>query len=162
MNKKHQRTKIILKVLGIIFLIAGLTFLIWGIVDFSIKFGDFDSGVPKIWLLGIGIPLTFIGSVCTIFGFRKEVINYVKNESMHTIKDAYRDLKPEMRDFVNTVTKTETGEDKIMCSNCGNWNEPDAKFCKGCGKPLVKEKCPNCGAEVDHDAKFCSHCGHRM
>ena len=90
------------------------------------------------------------------------MMDYAKNESMKTIKDAYSDLKPEVRDFVNTVTKTETGEDKIMCTNCGNWNEPNAKFCKGCGKPLTKSECPNCGAKIDADSKFCTKCGHKL
>ena len=162
MNKKHKRTKTILKVLGIIFLLIGLSLMIWGATDFIMKFSTESKEMPKIWLMGIGIPFIFIGSVCSMFGWRKEVMNYVKNDSMPTIKDAYKDLQPELRDFAKTVTQTPTGEDKIMCINCGVWNDPEAKFCKGCGKQLTKRKCPNCGHDVDADSRFCTNCGHKM
>ena len=60
------------------------------------------------------------------------------------------------------VSMAETG---CVCT-CGQRNEPDAKFCIGCGKPVEQlteqstlKFCTNCGAEVADDARFCTNCG---
>lgn len=46
---------------------------------------------------------------------------------------------------------------------CGNVNDPDAKFCDECGKKrTVKKVCPNCNMENDDDAKFCRRCGEKF
>ena len=36
----------------------------------------------------------------------------------------------------------------VNCMNCGEPNPPGSKFCRKCGKPMVK-KCVNCGAVLD-------------
>lgn len=53
---------------------------------------------------------------------------------------------------------------QIVCQNCQALNDPDAKFCMQCGKPLStsaaeKVHCSNCGAEMKPDAAFCTQCG---
>jgi class 3 adenylate cyclase len=45
----------------------------------------------------------------------------------------------------------------VLCSNCGTYNPPTAKFCIGCASPLPR-KCTSCGAENLVRAKFCSEC----
>jgi RNA polymerase subunit RPABC4/transcription elongation factor Spt4 len=57
-----------------------------------------------------------------------------------------------------------TGPQEIMikCQECGALTAQDAKFCKECGKPMVKAgtmKCPKCGMAIPADAKFCKECG---
>lgn len=43
-----------------------------------------------------------------------------------------------------------------LCPDCGLLNETRAKYCTGCGLPLV---CPRCGAARTRLAKFCIECG---
>jgi hypothetical protein len=52
----------------------------------------------------------------------------------------------------------------VLCQNCQTVNDPDAKFCMQCGKPLStstaeKVHCSNCGAEMKPNAAFCTRCG---
>lgn len=49
----------------------------------------------------------------------------------------------------------------VNCMYCGEPNPPASKYCRKCGKPLVK-KCVNCGAVLDMDAKYCNTCGVRV
>jgi len=44
------------------------------------------------------------------------------------------------------------------CSSCKRSNRAGARFCSGCGSPLVP-RCPACGAELLVDARFCDSCG---
>jgi class 3 adenylate cyclase len=44
------------------------------------------------------------------------------------------------------------------CSQCKESNRPEARFCDGCGTPLVLA-CAGCGAELRTQAKFCDGCG---
>ncbi|MDQ3964756.1 MAG: AAA family ATPase, partial [Actinomycetota bacterium] len=44
------------------------------------------------------------------------------------------------------------------CPNCGELYPPFARFCPGCGSPLVGH-CAECGAALPADARFCSQCG---
>jgi len=48
----------------------------------------------------------------------------------------------------------------IQCPNCGTVNEPEARFCASCGKPIGMITCPYCGAMVEPDADFCEMCHH--
>lgn len=57
--------------------------------------------------------------------------------------------------------KTEKAPQPVNCKYCGELNPAGSKFCRKCGKPIVK-KCVNCGAELDMDAKFCNTCGVRV
>jgi hypothetical protein len=51
------------------------------------------------------------------------------------------------------------------CPHCKGRLAPGAKFCAGCGKPVVagagaaKKFCSGCGAQLAGGAKFCSGCG---
>lgn len=48
----------------------------------------------------------------------------------------------------------------MLCPNCGQENQEEAKFCLKCGKEVdVPTKCPSCGKEILQGALFCSGCG---
>lgn len=47
-----------------------------------------------------------------------------------------------------------------QCPYCGTVNEPEAKYCASCGKPLGASTCPYCGAGIDLDADYCEVCHH--
>ncbi len=49
----------------------------------------------------------------------------------------------------------------MVCSNCGESNAPDRKFCGECGAPLARV-CAVCGAANAVAAKFCGECGAPM
>ena len=46
----------------------------------------------------------------------------------------------------------------MNCVTCGRGNREGARFCDGCGKPLVP-RCAACGTEGRPEAQFCDACG---
>jgi hypothetical protein len=52
----------------------------------------------------------------------------------------------------------------MQCSNCGQENQEEARFCVKCGKSIDgsgngKIYCPSCGKENTQGVFFCAHCG---
>ncbi len=48
----------------------------------------------------------------------------------------------------------------MLCPNCGQENQEEAKFCLKCGKEVGgPERCSSCGKEIPQGALFCSGCG---
>jgi len=59
----------------------------------------------------------------------------------------------------------------VKCLTCGLENEPQVKFCVGCGRPIQRvnvadspqkpkpKYCPNCGCKLMPIQKFCIKCG---
>lgn len=48
----------------------------------------------------------------------------------------------------------------VECSQCGTGNRPQARFCGGCGAPMVVEiACPRCGSRNPGSQRFCDECG---
>jgi membrane protease subunit (stomatin/prohibitin family) len=45
------------------------------------------------------------------------------------------------------------------CARCGNPVPAGARFCPGCGAPLVAAACPRCQQPVPAGARFCPACG---
>jgi rRNA maturation endonuclease Nob1 len=80
------------------------------------------------------------------------------------------------------VKKTPQSPSNVVCSGCQTENPATAKFCVGCGAPLIKEDapsetpssttespsepdykiCPSCNQKNKPDAKFCIICGHKF
>ena len=61
-----------------------------------------------------------------------------------------------------------TAQTAKICPKCGRTNNPNAKFCAGCGNvmadmtppaPVSGKICPKCGTRNDDIAKFCFRCG---
>ena len=46
----------------------------------------------------------------------------------------------------------------MICPQCGNVNQEDARFCTRCGRPLSRI-CVVCGTANSPDARFCNQCG---
>jgi class 3 adenylate cyclase/tetratricopeptide (TPR) repeat protein len=46
----------------------------------------------------------------------------------------------------------------MTCHACGRPLDPSARFCAGCGTPVVG-RCSSCGAPLAGDARFCPSCG---
>jgi ribosomal protein L40E len=73
------------------------------------------------------------------------------------------------------------GQETVICPECQTQNPTTAKFCVGCGAPMVKEEtpidantetlteetedfkmCPSCNQKNKPNAKFCIICGHKF
>lgn len=155
-QRKHKRTKNILKVLGLLLLVTGIVFIVIGMADFFSSMGNF--GQPKkFWCLFIGFPAAAIGGMLTTMGFRREIASYTMRESTPVFNEAGKEIQPGVRAIANAVKNS----DKTICPTCGTENDKDSAFCKKCGAPLSK-KCPNCGADLDPDALFCDKCGTKL
>jgi membrane protease subunit (stomatin/prohibitin family) len=50
----------------------------------------------------------------------------------------------------------------VACPSCHAANQPSAKFCAECGKPMTGVACPNCKVQNAPGAKFCSDCGTKL
>jgi serine/threonine protein kinase len=51
----------------------------------------------------------------------------------------------------------------MKCPNCNTDNPENAKFCRGCAKPLVPQSiCPKCGYENIPGSNFCNQCAHPL
>src|SRR5687767_10829648 len=46
----------------------------------------------------------------------------------------------------------------MECPACAQHNRDSARFCDGCGAPLIRV-CPGCGVEARPSARFCDACG---
>ena len=159
MDPKHNEKKLKLRRIGIALLVVGGIFSAVGFIDFFAAFAG--MGMPKLfWCLFIGFPLLGFGGMLLKVSYVRETAQYLKDESVPVTKDLYRDLKPEIKDFVNTLRGKDT-EEEVICPRCGTRNDSDNNFCKECGEELNK-KCPYCGETLDSNSNFCGRCGKRL
>ncbi|MFR1983311.1 MAG: hypothetical protein ACLS4Z_05910 [Christensenellaceae bacterium] len=89
-ERRHNATKKVLKIVGIICIVTGCIFAAIGFIDF---FGAMGNGMPtKFWCLFIGFP-TAIGIMITMFAF-KENFPLRKNESVPVINETGAKFRP--------------------------------------------------------------------
>ena len=66
----------------------------------------------------------------------------------------------------NSLNGNHNGNSNPVTGACAACNTPlpqGAKFCPGCGKPVVANSfCTNCGNQVPQGAKFCPNCGKQI
>jgi RNA polymerase subunit RPABC4/transcription elongation factor Spt4 len=166
----HNAVRDALRVVGPVIALTGLGFMIVGAVDFFRTFGSF--GPPKLfWCLFVGMPLLFVGSVLSSYGYLGRVARYVAEETAPVGKDTFNYVARGTREGVRTVAGAIGqglregglgGESQTMvrCHKCNALAPAEAKFCGQCGQSLGKTKlCPNCHELNDPDAKFCDNCG---
>ena len=155
---KHAKNKKILKVIGIILLIAGVCCAVTGFVDMGLSMRRME--MPRLFfLLIIGFPSIGIGGMLTLMGFRKEVATYIKNESVPVFNEASEEMKPGISAVASAVKEGVTAS--VTCPACGESNTEGSNFCRKCGKPL-SSVCPRCGATVAPDSFFCPKCGEKL
>ena len=158
MNNSHNKTKKILKIVGISMLVVGAVFTLIGFINFFSTFGSFDS--PDLfWCSFVGLPLLGFGGMITLFAFKGEIAKYVKNESVPVANEAAEELKPAIKSVVSAA-KEAIAEESLPCPKCGEKNDIDSKFCKNCGTAF-SVVCPSCGNSTDA-GKFCNHCGKEL
>lgn len=142
--------------LGVIFLISGIIMMAIGMGSFFISFGSFES--PKYFFLTfVSMPFIFVGAVFLSLGYMKSYASYTSNELRPIAKDNINYIVDGTKESIGSLI-SETKSEKIKCSNCGEYNDKDAKFCDNCGKTLIKI-CRYCHEDNDGNAKFCKNCG---
>lgn len=159
---RHAKIKRTLKTIGFILLGAGIVLDIVFFVDMFTS-----EGMPQLFFLGIiGLPMTAFGAMFLIWGYQREISRYAKNEGVPIVNDAAQELKPAVKAVAEAVKEAD-GEAKVdkgkttVCPACGKVNQPQNKFCDGCGARLYKI-CPACGAKQDADDVFCGECGAKL
>ena len=152
-------TKKKLKIIGIIALGAGLVLSAAGLINFFMSFGS--SKPPKLFfLLFIGFPLIGIGVSVLSFAFKREILNYTKNESVPVINDASGELSPAIKNVANALNDVKESK-TVKCPVCNSDNSSGSKFCGNCGASLTA-LCPSCGKENPAGSNFCNHCGKKL
>lgn len=155
---KHAKNKKILKVIGIILLIAGVCCAVTGFVDMGLSIRRME--MPSLFfLLMIGFPCIAIGASLTLMGFRREMATYIKNESTPVFNEMNTEIKPGISAIAGAVKEGFTAS--VVCPECGETNTAGSNFCRKCGKPL-SSVCPRCNAEVAADSSFCPECGEKL
>lgn len=150
-NKKTNRTKLGLKVLGFIFTAGGLTCTVIGSASFFSALGSGE--LPTLfWLLIAGLPMLTIGASLLTFGFRKEL-----SATAIQIARAGENSPIEPAPLPEQTPKKAT----LRCPECGAENDAELNFCERCGSELTKP-CPHCGKPVGAHAAFCGHCGKKI
>ena len=153
-NKSHKRTKMILRAVGLVLIIGGITLTIIGFMHF----GDFDS---KLFMLTMaGLPCTGVGIGLTLSSFSQNIARYVKNEQVPVLNEFAQDISPAVQTYAASVKDGLTADAKTACE-CGASNDSTAKFCSNCGKALQKA-CVSCGKQLTMQDKFCPECGTKI
>lgn len=84
------------------------------------------------------------------------------NAMAGAMNDALRQSKEGATSTAQSQNSAATAAATVKCPNCGNQNNPAAKFCNECGTKLGPATCPNCQTELPSGAKFCNECGHKI
>ncbi|HJA95474.1 MAG TPA: zinc ribbon domain-containing protein [Firmicutes bacterium] len=164
-NKKTNRTKLGLKVLGFIFTAGGLTCTVIGSASFFSALGSGE--LPTLfWLLIAGLPMLTIGASLLTFGFRKELsataIQIARaGENSPTV--AAQTVREGENSPIEPAPLPEQTPKKatLRCPECGAEYDAELNFCEQCGSELTKP-CPHCGKPVGAHAAFCGHCGKKI
>lgn len=143
----HEERKKALQALGIGLMLGGGLFALIGGIDFFSAFGS-DASPKLYWMLFIGLPVAGLGARLAGFGYMREITRYGAGEVVPVAKSAL--------DYLKDPDTSEA--ELIRCPYCSVANEPDAKFCDSCGKPLG-QICSSCGTHNDADSRFCDNCG---
>lgn len=172
----HEAKRARLSTVALGLLVVGVPLGLIGLWRFA---GPFLSGGPPDLNFGraaTGMFLAFAGAVMTMIGLQLlflanagKVLRYQAGEALPVAMDATRHAAPVGQEVARGMARAVregwdgAGEEtlagpKVMHS-CGSLNDPDDRFCKGCGAPLADQLCPSCMARNDPDAKFCAHCG---
>lgn len=172
-DPRHDETRWVLRVVGVVLVIAGAILVLIGLLDFFASFGSF--GPPR--LLGCafaGLVLLGIGVVICRYAFLGAVVRYVAGEVAPVATDTLEYVGEGAAEGIEAVaeaigrgphTAPEESEDESFgdptCPACRTPNAPDARFCKQCGAQL-RRKCAHCGGTSPPDATFCDDCGRRL
>jgi len=177
-NPGHRGIRDKLRVIGPMVFVVGIALIIFGIVNLVMGGGSFGSAKYVLFVFA-GMPLLFVGSVMSMYGYMGKVARYAAGEMAPVGKDTFNYVADGTQEGVKAFAGAlgeglseglggglgvgaVAGGVKVRCHKCNELLEDDAKFCSGCGAAITKSKaCPKCSELNDPDAKFCDNCGHR-
>ncbi len=160
-NPGHSRVRGVLRTVGPILALAGVVCLAIAIIDFARAFGNMSHQPSRFWMFFLGLPLLFVGSTLSMFGFMGAVFRFAAQEQAPVAADTFNYVAGEtqegVRDVVSAIREGMTDEAKV-CRACGADNDASARFCDGCGERFERT-CPACKTANGADAAFCDSCG---
>ena len=157
---------LVLLVVGTVCSLTGLGLFLSNFFTFGIQMGRAVVGIVMFagggMMAVVGLQLTMLGNLGTI-------ARYLAGEQLPVARDVARHAAPTVGEFAREVARS-TAEgwqegaglpepDAKVRHDCGTWNDPSDRFCKGCGAPLEGLVCPSCRAVNDQDARYCDACG---
>lgn len=121
---RNHATRNVLRVLGVVLLVAGLYLMITGVSQFVDDWNseNVDGGPGPILKAGAGGFLMIFGLGALNAGFLGAQARYAAGETMPVVKDSM--------DYV-------TERPGPFCSKCGVRNDAEARFCDACGAALA-------------------------
>jgi hypothetical protein len=175
MRSQHEGVRTTLKILGPLFILAGVVLIVFGIQEVqkadqerderwkrqSKEFMagkrdmhdiEHDHGPPAgIFMIGGGGFAVMIGLAMLVFAFQGAFLRYQARVYAPIVKETLREVAPGL-----------VGGPVHTCPQCHTENPADAHYCKQCGGPLALTRCPGCGTPNDPGANFCTRCGKRL
>ncbi len=188
-DPNHETNRKKITTIGVILLVVGIPCLLIGLGLFLSFFfavasafsdgpmGMMDMGaifgrtVIGFMMIAGGAFLSMIGFQMVAFGNVGRLARYQAGETMPVAHDVLRHSTPVIGDVAREVTRSarEGWEQEEPLSpgakvrhTCGTLNDPDDRFCKGCGHSLAGPVCPTCQTQNDSDARFCDKCGNAL
>jgi hypothetical protein len=145
----HSTSRQFLRMLGPTTAALGLLLTVIGFGSVLSSIGS--SEPPRyFWCAFIGMPLLFIGTAMSMFGFLGSFTRYVSGEAAPVQKDTFNYLAHGTREGVKTLASAVgeglaegIGKDSQAlkrCLSCDHENDMDAKFCKNCGSSLIQQE----------------------
>ena len=91
---------------------------------------------------------------------RKKAVPAEVNAAVQTVTEGAQRLQAQGKAAAQKLAEKLPPEIRGIPCDCGVVNDPKAKFCSGCGKPVqAPGRCPSCGHQNKAGAKFCQECG---
>lgn len=126
----HSARRTVFRALGVLLLLAGLTFVALAVADFLAGADELGAQPTRFWMFFVGIPLTFAGGVLTQLGFAGAATRYMAREYGPVLADSLDELGFGPR------TSSSSPTSGPYCRSCGQRNDDEARFCDRCGSAL--------------------------
>ena len=90
-EKKHARTKLILRIAGCCMILAGLALAVTGMISLF----SFEEDAPDLfWMAMIGFPVLVVGIFLLLVSFQRAIASYAKNEAVPVVNEAAEEIAP--------------------------------------------------------------------
>ncbi len=167
----HDAKRTTLNRVGLGLLVAGVCLFLGGVVGFARPFFadnpfamSFGGSVLAMFSAFVGFVMIGAGLQMLMIGNAGRLLRYQAGEILPVAEDAARHVAPTANDLTRGLIRSaregwdEGVAEPQIAHSCGTLNEPDDRYCKGCGQALGRT-CGSCSASNDADARFCDRCG---
>jgi len=160
----HSSQRRALRLIGGVMLVAGIPFMLVGLINFFGAFGGSGSA-DLFWCVLVGLLLISYGARLLKLGYLGSIARYVASEAAPVAAETTDYLAANTTGAVRTVTRAvasglrEGMAGALTCAACGAGNDGGARFCNQCGAHLAAPATCACGAANAAGARFCQRCG---